>query len=296
MIKKPLLTVLMSLGLTLGCSLTSHAETVLERIARTGTLTVGTLTESVPLSYVNDKGELVGYSIDLVNLIQERVEQQLGRPIQVEFVSITPENGISQMENKAIDLACNVGFTWNRDVFVDFSLPLARSGTTLLLKSGSSLGSPESLQGKRIGVLPKTIAEQVIKFVQPQATFVSISTLEEGFEAVASGRIDALASDMIALEGYRQTVSQPNAFITTSNQPFNREGIACIVPENNSKFLDLINYTIVRLMQGYLEGETSSVTIVNRWFGPQGIITLDPKLIQDYFTDIINSREQIRIN
>ena len=49
-------------------------------------------------------------------------------------------------------------------------------------------------------------------------------------------------------------------------------------------------------MQGYLEGETSSVTIVNRWFGPQGIITLDPKLIQDYFTDIINSREQIRIN
>ena len=44
MIKKPLLTVLMSLGLTLGCSLTSHAETVLERIARTGTLTVGTLT------------------------------------------------------------------------------------------------------------------------------------------------------------------------------------------------------------------------------------------------------------
>jgi polar amino acid transport system substrate-binding protein len=296
MIKKPLLTVLMSLGLTLGCSLTSHAETVLERIARTGTLTVGTLTESVPLSYVNDKGELVGYSIDLVNLIQERVEQQLGRPIQVEFVSITPENGISQMENRAIDLACNVGFTWNRDVFVDFSLPLARSGTTLLLKSGSSLGSPESLQGKRIGVLPKTIAEQVIKFVQPQATFVSISTLEEGFEAVASGRIDALASDMIALEGYRQTVSQPNAFITTSNQPFNREGIACIVPENNSKFLDLINYTIVRLMQGYLEGETSSVTIVNRWFGPQGIITLDPKLIQDYFTDIINSREQIRIN
>ena len=296
MIKKPLLTVLMSLGLTLGCSLTSHAETVLERIARTGTLTVGTLTESVPLSYVNDKGELVGYSIDLVNLIQERVEQQLGRPIQVEFVSITPENGISQMENKAIDLACNVGFTWNRDVFVDFSLPLARSGTTLLLKSGSSLGSPESLQGKRIGVLPKTIAEQVIKFVQPQATFVSISTLEEGFEAVASGRIDALASDMIALEGYRQTVSQPNAFITTSNQPFNREGIACIVPENNSKFLDLINYTIVRLMQGYLEGETSSVTIGNRSFGPQGIITLDPKLIQDYFTDIINSREQIRIN
>ncbi|MBE9143183.1 extracellular substrate binding-like orphan protein GrrP [Planktothrix mougeotii] len=296
MIKRPVLTVLMSLGLTFGFSLTSHAETVLERAARTGTLTVGTLTEAVPLSYVNDKGQLVGYSVDLVNLIKARVEEQLGRPIQIDFVTITPEDGMAKMESQEIDLACNVGFTWNRDLFVDFSVPLARSGTTLLLKAGSGLGSPESLQGKRIGVLPKTIAEQVIKLVQPNATFVPISTLEEGFKAVNSGSIDALASDMIALEGYRQTVSQPNAFMTTVNQPYNREGIACIVPENNSKFLDIVNYSIIRLMQGYLDGEASSVELVNRWFGPQGIITVDPKLIQDYFTEVVNSREQIRIS
>ena len=295
MIKKTVLTVLMSLGLTLGFSLTSYAETVLERTARTGTLTVGTLTEAVPLSYVNDKGELVGYSIDLVNLIRERVEKQLGRPVKVEFLNVTPENWIPKVASGEIDLACNVGFTWNRDLFVDFSVPLARSGTRILSKSGSGLGSPESLKGKRIGVLPKTIAEQVIKLVQPDATFVSISSLESGFEAVNSGSIDALASDMIALEGYRQTVSQPNSFMTSPEQPYNREGIACIVPENNSKFLDVVNYSIIRLMQGYLDGEASSVATINRWFGPQGIITIDPKLIEDYFTEVVNSREQIRI-
>ncbi len=295
MIKKPVLTVLMSLGLTFGFSLTSHAETVLERAARTGTLTVGTLTGAVPLSYVNDQGQLVGYSIDLVNLIKARVEEQLGRSIQIDFVTITPEDGMAKMEGREIDLACNVGFTWNRDLFVDFSVPLARSGTRILSKSGSGLGSPESLKGKRIGVFPKTIAEQVIKLVQPDATFVSISSLEAGFEAVNSGSIDALASDMIALEGYRQTVSQPNSFMTSPEQPYNREGIACIVPENNSKFLDVVNYSIIRLMQGYLDGEESSVATINRWFGSQGIITIDPKLIEDYFTEVINSREQIRI-
>ncbi|MFM6190995.1 MAG: extracellular substrate binding-like orphan protein GrrP [Planktothrix sp.] len=295
MLKKTFLSLLMAVGLTLGCSLTSHAETVLERTARTGTLTVGMLTEAVPLSYVNDQGELVGYSVDLVNLIKKRVEEQLGRSIQVDFVVVTPQDWIPKVANGEIDLACNIGFTWDRDVFVDFSLPMARGGTKILSKSGSGLGTPDSLKGKRIGVLPQTIAEQVIKFVQPDATFVQISTLEEGFQAVSSGRIDALAADVIALEGYRQTVNQPDAFTTTPAQPYNREGIACMVPENNSKFLDIVNYTIVRLMQGYLEGEASSVAIVNRWFGSQGIINLDPQLIENYFTEVINSREQIRI-
>ena len=50
---------------------------------------------------------------DLVNLIKARVEEQLGRSIQIDFVTITPEDGMAKMEGREIDLACNVGFTWN---------------------------------------------------------------------------------------------------------------------------------------------------------------------------------------
>ena len=42
------------------------AETTLEKIARTETLTIGTRTGSPPFAYVNSKNEWVGFTIDLV--------------------------------------------------------------------------------------------------------------------------------------------------------------------------------------------------------------------------------------
>jgi polar amino acid transport system substrate-binding protein len=69
-----------------------------------------------------------------------------------------------------------------------------------------------------------------------------------------------------------------------------------MVPENNSAFLYLVNYAIVKLMQGYVVGDKNSVEIVDRWFGKNGVITIDRDLIKNYFQDVINSREQIKLN
>jgi polar amino acid transport system substrate-binding protein len=56
--------------------------------------------------------------------------------------------------------------------------------------------------------------------------------------------------------------------------PFSKEGIACMVPANNSTFLDGANYSLVRFMQGLLRGKKSYVQIFNRWFGPQSAAPL----------------------
>jgi polar amino acid transport system substrate-binding protein len=81
----------------------------------------------------------------------------------------------------------------------------------------------------------------------------------------------------------------PNGFYT-------REGIACMVPENNSAFLDRVNYAIVKLMEGYVVGDTKSVEIIDRGFGQNGVITIDHDLLKNYFQDVINSRQQIKLN
>jgi len=49
-------------------------------------------------------------------------------------------------------------------------------------------------------------------------------------------------------------------------------------------------------MQGYVVGDKNSVEIVDRWFGKNGVITIDPDLLKNYFQDVINSRQQIKIN
>jgi polar amino acid transport system substrate-binding protein len=286
------------LGLVFALSLPrpSLAETVMEKVARTGVLTVGSITDLVPLVYVNDKGELVGYSVDIINLVKEELEQRLGKPITLEIVEVNPQNRIPKVVAHEVDISCDVGFTWERDKFVDFSLSYFITGSKLLVKKGSNLGSPESLSGKRIGAIPQTLAEQAIKLVQPQVNLVAVENLQQGFTALEQGKIDAFAGDGVLLEGFRQTVSQPDAFQVVPQQAYSREGVACIFPEENSKFQDLVNYTLVKLMQGYLDGEPRSVETVNRWFGPDGVVTIDPNLIRSFFTQIVTSREQIRLS
>lgn len=51
-----------------------------------------------------------------------------------------------------------------------------------------------------------------------------------------------------------------------------------MVPENNSKFVDQVNYSLVRFMGGYLEGKDPYVTIFDRWFGPQAKVPLSKDL------------------
>ncbi len=293
---KKLSVALLSLMVPLMLQRPSWAETVIERVAKTGVLTVGTRTDLVPYVYVNDKQELVGYSVDILELIRAQLEEELGRKVELEFVNYDSfEERIIKIISREIDLSCDTLFTWERDKFVDFSLGYSVSGIKLLIKRGSSIGSSESIQGKRIGVIKTSTSarQQAIEVIQSKATVVQLENAEAGFAAIDEGTIDGFAYDAILLEGMRQTRSNPDAYQIVPEQSFFRHGVACMVPENDSSFLRLVNYAIVKLMQGYVIEDPRYVELVNRWFGPEGIVPADPAEIRNFFETIIMTREQI---
>ena len=154
----------------------SLAETVIEKVARTGVLTVGTRIDVIPYAYVDDQGDLIGYSVDMTNLIKEELEKQLDKEITIQTVVEEKfEDRIPQIVNGEVDLACSTAFTWERDKFVDFSVSYGLSGVRLLAKRDSGIDDePETLVGKRIGIAPHTISESTMKFIQPQVTLVPI--------------------------------------------------------------------------------------------------------------------------
>lgn len=280
----------LSLLLAIGISQPAWAETVMEKVARTGILTVGTRMDLVPYSYVDDQGQLVGYSVDVTKLIQNQLQAELGKNITLQVV---PEEDFSQrmahLASGEVDIACDTAFTWQRDQYVDFSVSYGVSGIRLAVPTNSSLGTPESLAGKRIGVLPNTTAEETIKAVQPAAIIVPLQGVQESLAALKQGQVDAIAGDTVVLAGEIARTG-PNDFALVPAEPYARYGIACMVPENNSSFLDLVNYSLVNMMQGYINGDTS---IVNKWFGPEGIVDLPPELIRGFFQSTILTRAQI---
>jgi polar amino acid transport system substrate-binding protein len=66
-----------------------------------------------------------------------------------------------------------------------------------------------------------------------------------------------------------------------------------VVPQNNSSFLRLVNQTIIGMMQGYLRGERSSVDMIDRWFGTDGLTPVAPDLIRSFFAFQLQTHAQV---
>jgi polar amino acid transport system substrate-binding protein len=257
----------------------AKAETVMEKVARTGVLTAGTSKDALPFAYSDSQGKLTGYSVDMLTLIQQQLEKELGKKITLKLVAVTPAARIPKIINRQVDIVCDASsFTWERDKKVDFSISYGVTGTQILIKKETNLGSPESLINKRVGVLAGTTNEQAIKQIQPQTKLVYFKTRPEAFAALEQGKIDAFASDSILLEGWLQTAKNQNSFAIVPPRPYSREGIACMVPENNSKFLNSVNYSLVKFMQGFVNNNPKYVAIFDRWFGSQGAVYLNQDL------------------
>src|ERR1700693_6170981 len=80
----------------------SWSETTLEKIAKSGTLTIGTRTGSPPFAYVNKNNEWVGFSIDLVEkAILPALSKKLDKQIKLEKKESAPATRIPLLTSTA---------------------------------------------------------------------------------------------------------------------------------------------------------------------------------------------------
>ncbi|PZV21851.1 MAG: amino acid ABC transporter substrate-binding protein [Snowella sp.] len=284
---------LLSLLLILTGTKATLAETVMEKVARTGVLTLGINSELIPYSYVNDKGELDGYSMSIVNLVRQQLEKELGKPVTLETVEAkTIADRIPKLLTGEIDIACDTAFTWTRDKYVDFSVSYSITGIRLLVPKNSNLDAPESLIDKRIAVIPNSVGEKAIKLAQPKAKLVPVENIEAGLIALKEGKVDGVAGDSILLDGARQKAGLLDTKLVPQT-PFASYGVACMIGQHDPTFLRLVNFSIVGFMENYLAQEKTASGIVDRWLGPNGITIVDPDVIRSFFNYTVITHEQI---
>lgn len=271
------------------------AETVLEKVERTGTLTAGTNKNALPFAFADEQGQLQGYSIDMLQQIQAQISKKIGKEVELKLLALAPEDRIPKLVEGEVDIVCDASsYTWEREQKIDFSVSYGLTGTRLLAKKGAEIWDPETLVNKKIAAVAGTTNEIAIRRAQPQAQIVVLSDHVEGYEALKQGTVDAFAADGILLEGWLQTVDNPEDFNVVGY--FSREGIACMVPENNSKFIDQVNYSLVRFMEGYLKGKEPYVTTFDRWFGPEAKVPLTQDLralVLETMQLVIDFKEEI---
>ena len=244
----------------------ARAESVLQKISRTGTLTAGTPRSSFPFAYINEKKERVGFSVDLVTEIHRRLEGELGKKIHLELKEVTPTTRIPMVINRTIDIECGSStYTRSRDKTVDFSINFFYAGSRLLVKKESFISSLADLEGKRVGATRGTTNAKIIQTKQPRATLVLFESHDQGFRALQQGKIDAYSTDGILLVGLAAKAANPDEFEVVDF--FSKEPYSCILPENDSKWADFVDHTLMELIE-----DGRYFKLYDKWFGEKGVI------------------------
>lgn len=289
---RPLAALVAAASLTL-MPLAARAESVIEQAARTGELTMAGPVNVPPYATLDSKKVLQGFSIDLAKLIAAEVSAYIGRPVKINFQR--QDDPVALFEGVSlgsVDFTCGVAFTWQREMFVDYTLPIGLSGIRLLTNTGID-GSPASLAGLRIAVVNNSLGQTLLPQLNAKATPVVFPNLQAATDAFFAGKVKGVLGDSVLLANLVPPAKTAGVALVPS-QGYVRYGVSCITPENNSTFRNLVNLAIARLQQGYLNGDPQATAMVNRWYGPGSAMGLPPELIKAFFESVLISHEQIQ--
>jgi glutamate/aspartate transport system substrate-binding protein len=191
----------------------------LEKIQKTGAITIGHRDASVPFSYYDDKQQPVGYAMDLCLRVVDAVKNELKLPkLDVKYQLVTSANRIPLMANGTIDLEC--GSTTNnvaRQKEVAFTITHFLTATRVVSKKSSNIRSIEDLKGK---TLTSTSGTTNIKQLTELNTsknmgmnIIPANGHSEAFQMVDTGRAVGFAMDDILLAGLVASSRNPSEFV-----------------------------------------------------------------------------------
>jgi polar amino acid transport system substrate-binding protein len=294
---KRLIQMGLSFSLICGVQMPVFAGEVLNQIKMTGIIKAGYRENTPPFAFVNSQGKPVGYSLDILELIRAQTEKQLGKPIKLELIKIDPGNRFEKIQNGTIAIECgSTTVTWERDKIVDFSVSYFASGTQMIVNRGSGFANSNSLVGAKVSVIPGTTNEKAMKVFAKGANLIPVVSEEEGWQKLQKGEIDGFAGDGILLQALKKQASNPDNYEIVPEFPYMIEAYACSLPENESQWRDIVNYSIVKFMQGVVTDTPSAIDIYERWFGEKGNTPYPIETMADYFQGIANGYEWILIN
>jgi ABC-type amino acid transport substrate-binding protein len=253
----------------------------LDKVKRTGTISLGHREASIPFSYLGDNGRPAGYSVELCQRVAESVRRQLGlAELRINWVPVAPGNRMAKLLSGEIDLECgSTTNTLSRQEQVSFSLLTFADGGSLLMKIDSGLDSLADMGGRKIGVVPGTTTErnlaEALARGNVKAETVKLKDHAEGLVAVMEGKVDAYASDRVILVGLVLGSGNQKS-LRLSRELYSYEPYALMMRKGDPAFRLAVDRELARLYRS-----EEIYAIYDRWLGVLG--TPGPLLKALYF-------------
>jgi polar amino acid transport system substrate-binding protein len=256
---------LLTLALVAGTAAPALAETTLEKISRTGVLTIGTRTGSPPFAYINKSNEWVGFTIDLVEQgVVPAVARKVGKSVKLEKKESTPPTRIPLLTSNAVDLiAGTMTDTPQRRESVEFSLTFFLTGAQFMVKKGSPIKGIEDIAGKRVAAQQGSTNAKIIREKVPSAILREFPDQPAAFQALVQGQVDTYTNDGIQLYGLRAKAPDPNAYDVVGTF-YSHEPYGMAMRKGDFPFKEVVDAGLRNLFESgkYFE-------LYDKWFGPK---------------------------
>ena len=237
------------LGLALGVIFQANAQTQshYDRVLQNKKIIAGAQEGTAPFGYVDAKGEVAGWAVDLSRALHALIERKTGVKLELEFRRVTPETRIPLIVNGALDWVLgSTGKTVEREEVVDFSLINNLTSVQILNRKNAGIKTDQDLAGKRVVVTNASVEQKVLTEmgqngkISPAPIVVAFPTHAVGFLALEQGRTDAHVTLDTALRSLQVSAKNPEEWDVHGPEVFCiPSGI--ILPQNDSKWTHTVN-------------------------------------------------------
>ena len=226
----------------------------LEDVQKSGVLKAGVKYDFKPFGFVDAKGTVVGFDIDLINYVAGK----LG--VKATFSQVTSKTRIPMVQNGTIDIAAaSMTHKVKRDEPIDFTVSYFFDGQSILVRKDAKQESYKDFAGVKVGAIQGATSGANFSKVQPNAKIVTFQEYPQAIMALKKGKIDAITTDLVWCTTQANDSKGTLKVIgdTISNEPY---GMG--VRENDSNFRDAVNFAI----QDAVKDGTYTKLYV-KWFG-----------------------------
>jgi ABC-type amino acid transport substrate-binding protein len=209
----------------------------LELIKKRGVLRVGYAPATRPFTYLNSKGELAGYDIEMANMLAK----DLG--CTLEFIPIEYDNIGRGLKDGVVDIVmAGVSITLERLKYLHFTNPYMRVNLAFIVEDykQDEFRSIDDIRRKKkftVACVPGVSYRAHMKKYYPNLTFVDVET-EADF---LNGKVKADALLISAEEGFAWCISYPAFSVVIPRPEILKEDLAYVISQGDLTFSRYLN-------------------------------------------------------
>lgn len=260
------LAISLGLATSLLLPMTASALDTLEKIRDTHTIVIAYREAAAPFSYLDERKQPIGYSIDMCLKIADAVKRQLKLPsLKIDYVPVDATTRFTKIMDGTADMEC--GATTNnaeRRQKVAFTIPHFFSGVKTIVHADSGIHNWPDLRGKTVATTKNTTTVHLLH-ERSSVRSLDVKLVEgsediDSFKLVEQGKADAFPMDDVLLYSLRASAKNPSKYAIVG-EPLSVEPYAVMLRKDDLAFKKVVDAEVARIIN---DGELARM--YDRWF------------------------------